>query len=229
MLDFTLDTIKSICKRLVRHGGTPIQFLGIPFLDARLQEYEDKYKGAHSYYAVLRAIAQSLQPGVILEIGSWEGTSAACFADGAPGALVITIDHHSDPGDDINKQKTIEAHEQYRNIYYVQGCSTEMVLKEKPGSRFVLPIVEEKLAGRKIDVLFIDGWHGGVYAKADYDTYSHLLSENALIICDDLIGGDHVTIFGMREFYDNIPGKERYLDGAIHPGFPMGFIKHGSK
>lgn len=228
MRDYTISEIEAICKSLVRHGGTPIRPMGVPFLDDRIQGYEDKYKGGHSYYSVLRAISQALKPSVILEVGTWEGTSAACFADGAPEALVVTIDHHSDPGDDVNKAKTILAHEQYRNIYYVQGCSTEIVLKEKPGSRFVLPIVEEKLAGRKIDIMLVDGWHSGVMARADYDTYKHLFSENALVICDDLIGGDHVTIFGMREFYDNIPGKERYLDGAIHPGFPMGFIKHGS-
>jgi predicted O-methyltransferase YrrM len=226
MRNYTISHIIDICKSLWVNAGEPVPPIGVPFIDDRLKEYKEKYSGGYPYYSVLRAVVQALKPGVVLEIGTWEGTSAACFADGNPDTTVITIDHHSDPNDDKNQAKTVEVVEKYPNLIYIQGCSTEMVLKEKPGSRFVMEKVLETLAGRKIDFLFIDGWHGGEYARADFDTYQPLLSENALVICDDIYGAEDVTIFGMKKFWEELPG-EKYLDPVIHGSYQMGFIRMG--
>jgi predicted O-methyltransferase YrrM len=163
---------------------------------------------------------------MVLEIGSWQGTSAAAFAAGDPDTTVLTIDHHSDPGDAENQARTVEACNEYPNLNYVQGCSTEMVTAEKTGTRCILPIVQEFLGETKIDILFIDGWHGGQFARADYDSYAPFLSPTALVICDDICGGDSAAIFGMQAFWDGLPGTERHLDGRIHAGYPMGFLKH---
>lgn len=222
MQAYTIDQVKSICEA----AQLP---LGIPFIDARLEEYQTKYNGGHAYYAVLRDLVRELQPSIVVEIGTWQGTSAACFAAGSPDATVITIDHHSDPGDDVNKARTLEACGEYENILYVQGCSTEKVHALKPGTQWVFPTVRDFLAGRVVEFLFIDGWHGGEFARADFDTFAPLLSPNALVICDDICGGDSAAIFGMKRFWDELPGDDRYLDGRIHPGYPMGFLKVGSK
>ena len=229
MRDYTIAEIIEICKSLTVNGGDPWRPVGVPFLDAILHRMETKHVGtAHAYYSVFRAITQALNPGVVMEVGTWEGSSAAFFADGCPTAEVFTIDHHSDPGDDKNLERVTEVCNQYSNVSYIQGCSTEVVLKEKPHSRFVKPILLEQLAGRKIDIFLVDGWHFADMARADYDTYVDLLSNNALIICDDLCGGAGVTISGMKEFFEGLPGLERYIDGAIHAGFPIGFLKHNS-
>ncbi len=220
MREFAIDEIKSICEASVLP-------LGVPLVDDRLEEYAVKYSGKHVYYATLRDVVAALKPGVVLEIGSWQGTSAA----GSPDTEVITIDHHSDPGDDVNQARTLEACEAFPNISYIQGCSTEMVRDLKPGTEFVMPAVLGFLAGRKIDIFFCDGWHGGPFARADFDTYAPLLAPGALVICDDIVGGsdgsgDSAAIFGMRQFWDGLPGEERYLDGRIHAGYPMGFLKY---
>lgn len=218
MKDFTIKQIKTLCL------GNKLP-LDIPFIDERMEEYREKYNGNHQYYAVLHAITKALEPAVVLEIGTWEGTSAACFAAGFPDAEVFTIDHHSDPGDEKNYQRTQEAMVKYPNIRYFQGCSTERVHAEKPGTRWVYPNIVEALAGRKIDILFIDGWHRGDMARADWDTYSPLLGNHSLVICDDICGGDDPTISGMLKFWEALPG-EKHLDGWIHPGYPMGFLKY---
>lgn len=223
MREFTIAEIQSLCEA----SALP---LGVPLVDDRLEEYAVKYSGKHAYYATLRDIVRALRPGVVLEIGTWQGTSAAAFAAGCEETEVITLDHHSDPGDEENQKRTLEACDAFPNISYIQGCSTEMVRDQKPGTEFVMPAVLEFLEGRKIDILFIDGWHGGEFARADFDTYAPLLSENALVICDDIVGGsdgsgDSAAIFGMRQFWDGLPGEERYLDGRIHAGYPMGFLK----
>lgn len=224
MKDFTIDTIKSICVTHLVPGGQPPIPMGVPFLDARLEEYGRKWNGNHAYYRVLKAIVEELKPSIVLEIGSWTGTSAACFAAGNPTTTVITIDHHSDPGDEINQARMFEAVREYPNIQYFQGCSTEKVTAEKPGTKCVYEDVVKFLEGRRIDILFIDGWHSADMAKADYDTYFPLLAKPGLIICDDLCGGYGPAIGGMQDFWEMLPG-EKYLDGGIHPGYPMGFIR----
>lgn len=216
MLNYTMDQIRSICEA----SALP---LGIPFIDDRLEEYHVKYSGRHTYYATLRDIVSALKPDVVLEIGTWEGTSAASFAAGCPDTAVLTIDHHSDPGDDANFAKSLEVMRVYPKVQLFHGCSTEKVTALKPGTECVLPAVQEFLAGRTIDILLIDGWHGGDFARADYDTYAPLMSPGALVICDDIHGGDSAAIFGMRAFWDDLPLLDKYLDGRIHAGYPMGF------
>lgn len=224
MDDFDIGEIKELCNRLTVNRGDPIRPMGVPFLDARIQEYEEKYRGGHSYYAVLRGITRLLRPGIVLEVGTWEGTSAACMADGCSTTEVVTLDHHGDPGDQYNLDRTLEACTRYPNLNYINGCSNAMVHKVKPGTRSAVADVIRWLNGRKIDILFIDGWHVYEYAKADFDTYSPYLADTSLVICDDLLSGDNITIVGLDRLWAEIPG-EKYLDGHIHPGFPMGFSK----
>jgi cephalosporin hydroxylase len=219
MRDFTIDEIKTICE-------TSAMELGIPFIDNRLNEYQILYQGRYRYYSVFRNIAASLKPSVVIEVGTWQGISAASFAAGNPTCTVITIDHHSDPGDDKNKMRTLETIDNFHNIKYFQGCSTEKVRAEKTGTICVYDDIIKFLEGRKIDVLFIDGWHSGDMARADYDTYAPFMSKPGLIICDDLTGGDSSGHIGMLKFWNDLPGQERYLDGNIHAGYPMGFLKN---
>lgn len=217
MKDFTIEEIKAIC------GAAKLP-LGVPFIDGRLDVYKEHYSGAYPYYAALRDITRELKPDTVLEIGTWQGTSAACLAAGHPGATVMTVDHHSDPGDADNQDLTLDACERYPNIVYLQGCSTEMVLKEKVGSRCVFEDVKRVLAGRPLDILFVDGWHHELMARADYDTYFPLMANGGLIICDDIYGASGETLTNMMDFWNALPG-EKYLDPVIHSVYSMGFIK----
>ena len=218
MREFTIEEIKAICD------AAPLR-LGVPFIDQRLDEYQEKYKGGYAYYTVFRDLVKALAPDVVVEIGTWQGSSAASFAEGDPNTTVITVDHHSDPGDDVNQARTVEACNEYPNLNYVQGCSTEIVTAEKPGTRCAFPIIQEFLGDRKIDILLIDGWHFAKMAQADYDTYAPLLAPNALVICDDIYGGYGDAISGMTGFWDGLQG-EKFLDTRIHGAYHMGFLKH---
>jgi len=97
--------------------------------------------------------------------GSWQGTSAAHFAGGNPDTLVITVDHHTDPGDDLNRIKTVEAANQFPNMKYCKGWTCNEIYEEEKDSHSIkgenaYPKVLKELDGRKIDVVFIDSWHG---------------------------------------------------------------------
>lgn len=219
MNNYTIAQIKTICEA----ARLP---LGVPFIDERMEEYRVKYNGNYSYYAALRDLTRELKPAVVVEIGTWEGTSAAAFAAGNPDTTVITIDHHSDPGDHVNLAKTLDAVAAFENILYFQGCSTEKVHALKPGTDWVFPKIKEFLQGKTIDFLLVDGWHSADMAQADVDTFMPLMAKNGLLICDDIYGASCETLTNMMDFWKALPG-EKYLDPVIHSVYSMGFSKLG--
>jgi predicted O-methyltransferase YrrM len=165
------------------------------------------------YYRLFYYLSKLLDPTFVVELGGWQGTAAAHFAAGNPGATVISIDHHTDPGDEVHRQKMIEAAQQYKNLIYLRGWTWDVV-------DYV------RTFERGIDLLFIDSWHNYEHAMKDWLAYSPLLSSPALVICDDITTDRGPVIDRMDIFWEELPGQ-KYLDiGKIHPQFPMGFLRY---
>ena len=74
-------------------------YTGDSWINKRIDGMKNPDGYVASYYAFFYNLATMLKPKVLVELGSWQGTSAACFASGSPSTQVITVDHHSDPGD----------------------------------------------------------------------------------------------------------------------------------
>jgi predicted O-methyltransferase YrrM len=170
------------------------------------------------YYRFFWHLAKMLQPRLIVELGGWQGTAAAHFADGHRIARVMTVDHHTDPGDEINRQKMLEACEVFSNIIYLERGNHALgdALSVRP---------RIKHAG-KIDILFIDSWHTYENAMLDWEYYEPLLNSPALVICDDIQDGEiaGAPISGMLRFWSELP-EPKFLNGNLHPGTMMGFLK----
>lgn len=209
MKDFTLKDIKLIIDY---KAGRKTLLTDDLFIDERLIEYKEKYKGLHPYYSIFYHLAKQLQPDFTVELGAWEGTAAACLASYQKG-LVVTIDHHGDPGDELNEEKCCEAAKEYSNLTYIKGWTWDV-------------IDTVKSFNRPIDILFIDSWHQYEYAIKDWNLYSPLLADNALVICDDLLFEDGAVIAGMKKFWYEVKGRnETMIEGKSHIGYPMGWIK----
>ncbi len=167
----------------------------------------------------------------MVELGSWQGTSAAYFAGGNPETLVITVDHHTDPGDEENKSMTIAAEKKFLNLFYCQGWTCNEIYKEEYDKHAIglgqnaFPKVLDELNGHTIDVLFIDSWHVYHQAVRDWNAYKPLLSKGALVIVDDVLKGTPGSaIDGIEQFWNELKGA-KHLDGTLHSGYPMGFLK----
>jgi hypothetical protein len=107
----------------------------------------------------------------------------------------------------------LEVAQHYVNMFYFQGWTWDKV-------------PEVRALGKKIDILFIDSWHQYEYAMRDWNDYKPLLNIPALVICDDIMGGDGPVIAGMLDFWNEISaGYEAFLDATGHPGVPQGFLK----
>ena len=181
------------------------------------------------YYRFFYQLTKKFKPKIVVELGSWQGTSAAYFAGGNATTKVITVDHHTDPGDDLNRLKTVEAQNQFPNMKYCKGWTCNEIYEEEKDSHSIkgenaFPKVIKELNGEKIDVLFIDSWHNHKQALRDWNAYKELMSNDALVIVDDvLVGTPNTAIDNVRKFWDELDGV-KHLDTTLHVGFPMGFI-----
>lgn len=229
MRDFTLDELKAIAADVLNNPKPT----GNVWLDARWDEPQNR----KPYYRYFYNLAAVLQPLTVVELGGWQGTSAAHFAFGCPKATVITIDHHTDPGDDKHKERMEDAVNRCPNLIYFQGWTVPELAESQKGKHALgdapnaLNIVKEILDGRKIDILFIDGWHQAREFQLDFAHYSLLVNKPGLIICDDILGtpndrpeDDGPAIGGMRRTFEKFPGEKILIDG-ISPGYPQGQIK----
>lgn len=162
------------------------------------------------YYKLFWLLTQAFSPKNIVELGSWRGIAAAHFA--VNGANVITIDKHTDPGQEIDALHCWDVVQYMPNVTHLVGWTwgTDIVAKV------------ERLA-KPIDILFIDAWHTYEYANREWDLYTPLLSDEALIICDDIFDADGATE-NMVQFWEEIQ-YDKFLDSALHNGIPMGFVR----
>lgn len=213
MNDWTIQNIENLIGQTLINKEIPDEYL--------MQKWEEQSpisnNSMHLYYHLFYRIAKELQPQTVVELGGWRGLAAAHFASGNPDCKVITIDHHSDPGDEKHYKAMLEMCDHFYNIEYLKGWTWD-----------VFP--EVKKMTQSIDVLFIDGWHQYDYAMKDWNLYSPLLSNGALVICDDLIQQNGPVISGMQRFWIEVSnGYEKYItekDSEIHLGYPMGFFKY---
>jgi len=203
------------------------------FLDSRYDWQKNQNGAEWPYYRFFNYLTKWLEPGLVLELGTYQGTAAAHFAAAMTGGVIITIDHHTDPGDDENQLKVLQAQDYYQNILYYRGWTTPNLAALQKGKHYlgdvgdayqrVVDFIEHY--NQKIDILFIDSWHCYEYAKEDFETYKPFLASPALVICDDIQagGGPESPIQGMMQFWEEMPDP-KFLNSNLHPGTNLGFV-----
>lgn len=202
MNNFTMAQIQRLIEQSLLEEPT-----GNPFLDARYNEQISIIGHTNPYYRLFYLLAQQLQPSFVVELGSWQATAAAHFAFGNPESRVITIDIHRE--DKAAQQRCYEAEAHCSNVKYINAWSWDA-------------IEQVKAYNEPISILYIDAWHDKQYTDREWELYSPLLSDTALVIGDDITAAYNFE--GMREWWDSLPG-EKILDPRLHPGIPMGFMK----
>jgi len=206
-VNFDLQDVKNLVDTF-----DPERPTGDPFLDARYEAHRAIFGHGQPYWRMFYHLTDLLKPAFTVELGAWQATCAAHMASGYQYGDVLTIDHHTDPGDEENKLRAQEAAAQYDNLHYLQGWTWDVV-----GN------VAAYAMGA--DILFVDSWHHYKQAMRDWSTYNPLLSPVALVVCDDLVNAEP-TLHRMEEFWRDISGPyESFVNGSVNPGFPMGFMR----
>jgi hypothetical protein len=214
-MDFDLLDVRNLVTTF-----DPERPTGDAYLDARYEAHREIYGHPNPYWRMFYRLCERFRPALSVELGAWQCTCAVHMAAGGKGT-VATIDHHTDrigergepPGDDVNEGLCREVAQRYGLFYF------------KKWTEAAVPDV--KALGKPIDLLFIDSWHDYEHAMIDWNLYTPLLARPALVVCDDIIGGDGPVIAGMDRFWAEVSnGRESFLLEGPHHQVPMGFIKH---
>jgi predicted O-methyltransferase YrrM len=184
--------------------GLKEELSGDSWLDSRYNEQPQ----LTPYYNLFRILGEQLEPSFIVELGSYQGTAAAHFAYGAKDAIVVTIDSHECGQIHDEIKKTVEAANHYPNLHYIHKWT-----------RDAGPDVQKLSQGRTIDILYVDAGHEAENIQREWVVYEPMLSDEALVIFDDVQGG----FPGVVHFWNETKGR-KILDTKLHSGIPMGFL-----
>lgn len=115
-------------------------------------------------FAVLLALAASLDPAVIVEVGCFAGGTLWAWTHLAPTVIGVDLAAPTPP---VSPQVTM-----------VVGDSHDPA---------TLAELEQVLGGRQVDVLFVDGDHSEAGVRADVQTYGPLVRPGGLIALHDVL------------------------------------------
>lgn len=204
-----LDIVKQLIPLAAEEKPT-----GDQWLDNRYQEDVPIIGHTNPYYKLFFMIARTLEPKLTVELGSYRATAAAHFASGYLAGAVYTVDIHRE--DKVAQAKSIEAAGHYSNLEYINGWTWDSHVVFQIGSA---------AADTPIDLLYIDAWHRYDYAMMEWELYSPMLADEALVICDDIFNAPGATERMVEFWADLTSGRECFLSADLHPGIPMGFMR----
>lgn len=129
----------------------------------------------------------TIEPKVILEIGTWRGYSAELFMQVFNPELLVTIENDREAVDFLQKRMT-----DGELRYLLPNCIN--LVEGNSNDETTLDIVRHLLGGRNVDFLFIDGDHHYEAVKRDLDLYGPLVRSGGIIAFHDIALRDHPEV-----------------------------------
>jgi predicted O-methyltransferase YrrM len=187
--------------RLAAQADTPEEITEIVFTFSYLG-VQIKPLQLPSELAAFVAEARALAPRTVLEIGTaLGGTFCALAWAAADDATLISIDlRHGDFGGGYPRWRA----PLYRS--FARASQRIVLLRGNSHDGETLDAVKTALGGNPIDVLFIDGDHTYEGVRADFTTYSQLVSPGGLIGLHDIVPEDARQFPGVRVQAGGVPG-----------------------
>ncbi len=160
--------------------------------DRRYFNIEQRFDfNQHSFFGnadAVKALLYALQPVTVCEIGSWMGASARYFANSSSIDQVVCVDHWDRYR--LQNYKPGEHPEHMINNMYEQFLANA-IHSETADKIFPLRLSSDNAAAycheinKKFDLIYIDGDHTTVGARADIIEWFPLLNEGGYICGDD--------------------------------------------
>jgi predicted O-methyltransferase YrrM len=143
---------------------------------------------------------QSERPRVVLEIGTALGGTLFGFAQvAAPDAQLITVDL---PAGGFGGGYYPARGYLYRR--FARGRQTIHPILGDSHRVETVTRVQQLLAGRSVDLLFVDGDHEYEGVRKDYDLYAPLVRPGGLIAFHDIVPGDEGLVGGVSRFWEEL-------------------------
>lgn len=154
----------------------------------------------------LKLLAQN-PPATCLEIGTEKGGTFFLLTRVAtPEAFLLSLDLPVGRG---------SAYPAWREPLY-RGFAREQqrieIVREDSHAARTLETLKQRLAGRALDLLFIDGDHSYDGVKSDFEMYAPLLARGGTIAFHDIVDGAEASVGGVPRFWREIKQTRRHLE-----------------
>ena len=172
---------EQVTKALRELGWLADAPIDIDALVAKSQEVFMAIQNPSELRTFLELLAER-RPKVVVEIGTASGGHFYCLSQVAdPSAVMVSIDF---PGGDYGFSPTNNECKLYAT-FGPPGQRFEFI-RQSSLFHTTLPLLKEKLDGREIDLLYLDGDHTYGGMKWDYERYSPLVAKDGLIGIHDI-------------------------------------------
>jgi hypothetical protein len=145
-------------------------------------------------------VVADVRPGAVLEIGTYRGGTLFVIARlAAPDATIISVDLPTTTLGPLVRS----AQAPIFNRFTRAGQKLYLLRENSHDPKTVLRI-SEILAGRKLDLLFVDGDHSYEGVKRDFEMYSPLVRKGGLVAFHDVAGISSSGTSGVSNFWDEV-------------------------
>lgn len=185
-----------------------------------------------SEFRALLGMLERTPPRTVLEIGTARGGTLFLFTRvSSPEAILISVDL---PPEDLPVEQPASfgganygprkplyesfARDQQRVIFVTADSHSPLTLDR----------VRKELAGRELDLLFIDGDHTADGVRRDFETYAPLVREGGIIALHDIVDGPEEVVGGVPEFWRSLRDLDtsELIEDPEQGGYGLGIVRH---
>jgi cephalosporin hydroxylase len=166
--------------------------------------------------ALVQAV-KYLEPKIILEIGTASG-----------GTLLIWSSIAKEKVISCDLQDMTVQQELFKSLPPPGSDCQVTLLSGDSHSPAMVKRVEQELAGREADFLFIDGDHSEIGVTADYQDYRHLVRTGGIIAFHDIIEKQPLPANQVHKLWQKIKleyNSEEFIANPDQSGFGIGIIR----
>lgn len=166
----------------------------------------------------------ALRPKVVVEIGTASGGTLFLLTRvAAPDALLVSLDL---PGGSFGGGYQSWRKPLYRS--FARGDQRIVLLRGDSHSSEMAARLRETLAGRPVDLLFIDGDHRYEGVKADFETYSPLVHPGGIVAFHDIVPDPVQPGMEVSRFWKEVAARhpsEELIADPNQIGYGIGVLR----
>lgn len=185
----------------------------------------------------LRALLEMLErtpPRAVLEIGTaYGGTLFLLTRVATPDAILISVDLPPEElpveqsarfgGGNFAPRKPLYrslARDQQRVVFLATDSHSPQTLAK----------IKQELAGRELDLVFLDGDHSAEGVRRDFEMYAPLVRDGGIIALHDIVDGPEESVGGVPEFWRSLQqlDTKELVEDRGQGGYGLGIIRRAS-